>query len=155
MVEKTYYDILGVSTNAGEKRIKTAYRRLCLKTHPDLIQGGNKKQAEADFLKGQEAYNTLKDPEKRRLYDQYRSNPQGRAFSQGAPATGKYGTLREILSTLNGMQMPPPYRDFAGLDARFQKLMREMLLATDSFQETIVEIQKCIIGSIDLWWYIW
>jgi DnaJ-class molecular chaperone len=69
---KSYYDVLGVNRNAEEKDIKTAYRRLARKFHPDV--NPNDKSAEAKFKEISEAYEVLSDEEKRKLYDQYGSN---------------------------------------------------------------------------------
>ncbi len=64
-----YYSTLGVPKNAGEGEIKSAYRKLALKHHPDRNQGN--KAAEAKFKEINEAYEVLSDPKKRNLYDQY------------------------------------------------------------------------------------
>jgi DnaJ-class molecular chaperone len=59
----TFYDVLGINKSASEEDIKKAYRKLCLTCHPD--KGGNQEE----FVKIQQAYETLSDPEKRRQYD--------------------------------------------------------------------------------------
>ena len=66
---KDYYKILGVGRTASEKEIKSAYRRLARKYHPDVNPGD--KQAEDKFKEIGEAYEVLSDPEKRRQYDRY------------------------------------------------------------------------------------
>lgn len=64
-----YYEILGVPRNATEEEIKKAYRRLALKYHPDRNEGS--KEAEEKFKEVTAAYEVLRDPEKRALYDRY------------------------------------------------------------------------------------
>jgi molecular chaperone DnaJ len=64
-----YYDVLGVPRNASEQEVKSAYRKLALKYHPDRNPGN--KEAEEKFKEAAEAYSVLGDPEKRRRYDAY------------------------------------------------------------------------------------
>ena len=62
-----YYEILGVERNASEAEIKRAYRKLARKYHPDVNKD---REAEEKFKQINEAHEVLKDPEKRKLYDQ-------------------------------------------------------------------------------------
>ncbi len=79
---KDHYATLGVGKKADEKEIKSAYRKLARKYHPDV--NPNDKTAEAKFKEVSEAYETLSDPEKRRMYDQFGSNwEQAQHFSGG------------------------------------------------------------------------
>jgi DnaJ-class molecular chaperone len=64
-----YYSILGVRRDAPEKEIRSAYRKLARKYHPDVNPGD--KAAEATFKQINAAYEVLKDPEKRKKYDKY------------------------------------------------------------------------------------
>src|SRR5258705_9936009 len=63
---KDYYKILGVPKTADDKAIKTAYRRLARKHHPDVAKG---KESAARFQEVSEAYEVLSDAEKRKRYD--------------------------------------------------------------------------------------
>lgn len=67
-----YYQVLGVGRKADDKEIKSSYRKLARKYHPDV--NPNDKAAEAKFKEVSEAYEVLSDPEKRKLYDQYGAN---------------------------------------------------------------------------------
>jgi len=67
---KDYYATLGVEPNAGEAEIKTAYRRLARKYHPDVSKESG---AEEQFKAINEAYEALRDPEKRKAYDALRA----------------------------------------------------------------------------------
>lgn len=68
---KDYYEVLGVARGASRDDIKRAYRRLARKYHPDVSKEEN---AEARFKEMKEAYEVLKDPEKRSAYDQFGEN---------------------------------------------------------------------------------
>lgn len=67
---KDYYSILGVEPGAGDAEIKTAYRRLARKYHPDVSKEAG---AEEKFKAVNEAHEALRDPEKRKAYDQLRA----------------------------------------------------------------------------------
>jgi curved DNA-binding protein len=69
-----YYEILGVSKGATEKEIKTAYRKLARKWHPDLHTEKDKAGAEEKFKRINEAYEVLSDAEKRAKYDRLGAN---------------------------------------------------------------------------------
>lgn len=69
MAKKDYYEVLGVARDAAEEDLKRAYRKLAMQFHPDRNQGD--KLAEARFKEVNEAYDVLKDPEKRAAYDRY------------------------------------------------------------------------------------
>ena len=85
-----YYELLGVSRKASAKDIRTAFRKLARKYHPDLNPGD--KAAEEKFKQLQEAYDVLSDSKKRQMYDQYgfytENMPPG-GYPGGADAGGQ------------------------------------------------------------------
>ena len=80
MNKRDYYEILRVSRDAGNEEIKKAYRRLALQYHPDKNPGD--KEAEELFKEAAEAYEVLRDREKRQIYDQFgHEGLEGRGFT--------------------------------------------------------------------------
>jgi curved DNA-binding protein len=77
MKYKDYYAALGVERGASDEDIKKAYRRLARKYHPDVSKESDATEKFKDIA---EAYQTLKDPEKRKAYDQLGSHPSGQEF---------------------------------------------------------------------------
>lgn len=71
MSKRDYYEVLGVTKTSTEVEIKTAYRKLAMKYHPDRNQGEKAKEAEEKFKECKEAYEMLSDSQKRAAYDQY------------------------------------------------------------------------------------
>lgn len=84
MSKRDYYDVLGVPRDAGDKQLKEAYRALAKKYHPDANPGN--KEAEQHFKEINEAYEALKDPQKRAAYNQFGHaafDGSGGGFSRG------------------------------------------------------------------------
>ncbi|MBI2205383.1 MAG: J domain-containing protein [Candidatus Rokubacteria bacterium] len=105
MEYKDYYRILGVDRKADEKAIKSAYRKLARKHHPDVNKGKDEK-----FKEISEAYEVLSDPEKRRRYDtlgpdwqRYATGPPGGAPGGGfSYSTGDAGDFSDFFRTIFG-----------------------------------------------------
>ncbi len=85
MSKRDYYEILGVSKNSSQDEIKKSYRKLAMQFHPDRNPGN--KEAEAKFKEATEAYEILKDEQKKAAYDQFGHQ----AFEQGGGGRGGHG----------------------------------------------------------------
>jgi molecular chaperone DnaJ len=85
MAKRDFYEVLGVARDASEEDLKKAYRKLAMQYHPDRNQGD--KAAEAKFKELNEAYDVLKDAEKRAAYDRFGHA----AFEQGGGGPGGPG----------------------------------------------------------------
>ena len=103
MQQEDYYDILGISRQAGASEIKKAYRNMALKYHPD--RNPNDKKAEDKFKKAAEAYDVLGNPEKRSQYDQFGHAAFQQANGQYSGATN----LNDIFSNFGDI-----FEDFFG-----------------------------------------
>ncbi len=142
--KQDYYELLGVSRKASAKDIRTAFRKLARKYHPDLNPGD--KSSEEKFKQLQEAYDVLSDSKKRRTYDQYGfysdnippggpSEPGagggqpdvnfdfgGFDFGGGAGAAGGGGSFRDLFSQFfrggRGAEMEP--EEEPGNDLEYQ-----------------------------------
>jgi molecular chaperone DnaJ len=94
MAKRDYYEVLGVSKSASGDEIKKAYRRLAMKHHPDR----NKEDSGASekrFKEAKEAYEVLKDAEKRAAYDQFgHDGLRGGAGGRGGFGADGFGHLR-------------------------------------------------------------
>lgn len=88
-----YYAALGVERGASQDEIKKAYRRLAQKYHPDVSKEPG---AEAKFKEVAEAYQTLKDPEKRAAYDALGTRPQGEEFRPPPDWTRQHGGAEQF-----------------------------------------------------------
>jgi molecular chaperone DnaJ len=105
MVEQDYYDLLGVARGADDATIKSAYRKLAKEHHPDRKNGC--KESEARFKAINEAYDVLKDPQKRAAYDRF-----GKAAFQNGGHGDPFGDagfngFSDIFSTIFGEFMDP------------------------------------------------
>jgi molecular chaperone DnaJ len=101
MAKRDYYEVLGVVRGASEAEMKSAYRKLAMKWHPDRNPGD--KDCEAHFKEINEAYDVLKDEQKRAAYDRFGHA----AFEQGGQGQG-FGndfasTFSDIFEDLFGM----------------------------------------------------
>jgi curved DNA-binding protein len=95
---RDYYEILGVGKNATPQEIKSAFRKLARKHHPDTAAPSHKKGAAEKFNEINEAYEVLSDPEKKKKYDRYGANyREGMDFTP-PPGFGE-GTFRSSSST--------------------------------------------------------
>lgn len=116
MAKRDYYEILGVARNATDEEIKKAYRKRAHQYHPDKNAGD--KVSEEKFKEISEAYEVLKDPQKRRAYDTYgRAGPGGAGFDF---AQGGFGDIfGDIFDDFFGGGARSGRRPSRGADLRY------------------------------------
>ena len=132
MAKRDYYDILGVTKNASADEIKKSYRRLAMKYHPDR----NKDDADAEtkFKEAKEAYEVLKDADKRASYDRFghegvRGGPAGGGFS----AEGFGDIFGDVFGDIFGGARRGASQVFRGADLGYElKLDLERAVSGDS-----------------------
>ncbi len=118
MSKKDYYKILGISRDATAVDIKRAYRKLAHKYHPDVSKEAD---SEEKFKEIKDAYDVLKDPEKRQIYDQY-----GHAgFEQSHQGFGDFGGFEDIFSAFRrGGTQQTDHEETQGNFGGFEDLFR-------------------------------
>ena len=99
--KRDYYEVLGVGRSANDAEIKTSYRKLALQYHPDRNPGD--KEAEEKFKEAAEAYEVLRDPNKRNIYDQF-----GHQGLEGSGFSG-FGGFEDIFASFGDI-----FEDFFG-----------------------------------------
>jgi molecular chaperone DnaJ len=91
MAKRDYYEVLGIDRGADADTIKSAYRKLAMKYHPDRNPGD--KASEENFKEAAEAYEVLKDQQKRQVYDQYGHAGLGQGGGFGGGGFQGYGAF--------------------------------------------------------------
>ena len=120
MVEQDYYELLGIARGADDASIKSAYRRLAKECHPDRHNGC--RDQEAKFKAISEAYDVLKDPQKRAAYDRFgKAAFQNGGGGQDPFAEAGFNGFSDIFSTIFGEFMDPRAQQNAarGADLRY------------------------------------
>ncbi len=143
---RDYYDILGLSKSASDSEIKSSYRKLAMKYHPDRNPGD--KKAEEKFKEISESYEILKDPQKKAAYDQYGHA----AFSQGSSggASGGFsgfgsGGFSDIFEDMFGMGGGSERRSAStGSDLRYDlSVSLEQAYSGDQVEISLTVPTKC------------
>lgn len=147
--KRDYYEVLGVDKKASAEEIKSAYRKLALKWHPDRWVNGSdaeKKTAEDNFKEAAEAYSVLSDPDKRAKYDQF-----GFAADQMGGGAGGFDFggmdindfLRNIFGGGFGFDFGGGFGGFSGFGGGAQEQQQRVLRGRDirtSVKLTLEEI---------------
>jgi molecular chaperone DnaJ len=120
MSKRDFYEILGVQKNASEDELKRAYRKLALEHHPDRNQGDV--ESESKFKEAAEAYDVLRDPEKRRRYDTFGHdglNGGGGGFHSSEDIFGAFSDIFGEVFGFSAGGRAGGRRAQAGMDLRY------------------------------------
>ena len=133
MSKKDYYEVLSVSRDASSADVKSAYRKLAMKFHPDRNPGD--KEAEDKFKEASAAYEVLSDPEKRQRYDRFgHQGVEGQGFQDVNDVFSSFGSIfEEFFGMGGGSRRSGPRR---GSDLRYD-------LAVE-FEEAVFGVEKDI-----------
>ncbi len=153
MASKDYYQILGINKDASADDIKSAYRKMAKKYHPDVYataEESKKKEAEEKFKEVQHAYDVLSDPQKKAAYDQYGSEDGPTMGSGGFGGFGGFGAgdiFSDIFSafTGGGGRSSTRSRDRDGDDIEFALRLsfKEAVFGAKDKEINFTRIEKC------------
>ncbi len=134
MIKPDYYEVLGVDRKASAEQIKKAYRKLALKYHPDRNPGDQ--VAEERFKEAAEAYEVLRDTEKRNIYDQF-----GHEGLQGTGFTG-FGGFEDIFSAFGDI-----FEDFFGFGSRRRSSRTTARPGADLLYDLRIQFTEAVFGT--------
>ncbi|STX52887.1 curved DNA binding protein DnaJ [Legionella busanensis] len=156
MEYKDYYKIMGLDRNVSQEEIKRAYRKLARKYHPDVSKEPN---AESKFKELGEAYEVLKDPEKRAKYDQfgqYWQNPNaGASGRQGEQSNYQYshsfdqGSAADFEEFLNSIFKQRQQQEYDYFEESLDIHAKITISLEDSFHgtEKMLQLQKPVMAQ--------
>ncbi|MDR2107516.1 MAG: molecular chaperone DnaJ [Holosporaceae bacterium] len=137
-----YYETLGISRSADDNEIKKAYRRMAMQYHPDKNKGD--KEAEAKFKSLNEAYETLKDPQKRAAYDRFGHDAYKNA-SAGGGGTGGGGFSSQGFSfSFGGSPFSDIFEEYFTAGAGYE---RAEMRGNDLRYDTSITLEEAFRGK--------
>jgi len=143
MNKRDYYEVLGVSKTADEKEIKSAFRKLAKKYHPDVSK---EPDAAEKFKEAQEAYAVLSDEQKRKQYDQYGHA----AFDQmngGAGFDFSDFDFSDIFGDLFGSAFGGGFSNFGGFGGRTSNSSSRACRGADKLMRVDLSFEEAVFGS--------
>lgn len=148
-MKRDYYEVLGISRSASDDEIKRAYRKLAMSYHPDRNPGD--RESEEKFKEAAEAYEVLRDPQKRDLFDRYGheglSSTGFRGFSGFEDIFSSFGDIFEDVFGFSGRRRTSP-AERPGADLRYDlKISFEDAAFGVNREIIIAKLENCKVCS--------
>ncbi len=149
MSKKDYYDLLGVTKSASADDLKKAYRKLAMKYHPDKNPGD--KESEKKFKEINEAYDVLKDPDKKAAYDRYGHAAFEQGGGQGGFNPGGFGGGFDFSGGFGGANfadiIDEVFGEFSGQGRRGQSQQRDAALRGNDIRYNLeITLEEAFTG---------
>ncbi len=155
---RDYYEILGINKKASDGDIKKAYRKLAREHHPDMVNESDKTAAEKRFKEINEAYQVLRDPQKKKMYDQFgHTGPGFSGASEGpfrggfsgkagwGPFTYSYTTSGEGINDFDPFDIFEDFFGFRGFSGRKRRQGKNLYYELHiDFKDAIFGVEKIV-----------
>lgn len=143
--KRDYYEVLGVQKNATDDEIKKAYRKLAVKYHPDRNPGD--KEAEEKFKEVAEAYDVLRDPQKRQRYDQFGPEGVNGAGGFGGGYTNAEDIFKDIFGSFHGFGGGGFEDIFGGFGGGSGRQQKQVFRGNDLRRRVELDLSEIVHGT--------
>ena len=144
--KRDYYEVLGVDKGATDAQIKAAYKKMAIKYHPDRNPGN--KEAEEKFKEAAEAYEVLRDPQKRQQYDQFGfAGMNGAGGFGGGGASMNMDDIFSMFGDIFGGHMGGGFGGFGGFGGGGQQYRKPVFRGRDQRMRIQLDLTEVVNGT--------